>query len=515
MASAIHPIPEPFLTTASFDAPALPGSDEAGRLMASLRASSEDFEALFQRYGQPAPALRHYGLIQWRDQQFTRAIEALRAALVLTPDDADLWRDLAGAYDRSGDAELADRCVRQSLCHRSDDACSWLLLANLESRGGRRNEAEAAFSHAIMCDPKLGDAHFGLGLLHFERRNIGAAVASLSLAIANGYANALGFTTQGHLKFLAGDFAGSAAAFENAARFGPLDLNGRRKFARARTIQAMIEGNLDQAIADYPNLAGDAREELDDILRDAFHQLSAFGREEAAVAVGRLLAAQNPDDPVQRYLLDAVSGRRLVRAPVDYLESCFDKFAKTFDQKLVNVLQYQAPELMARLITPIRESFSNMLDLGCGTGLAAAHLAPFGGRLTGVDVSGGMLDEAVKRGLYADLAKAEAVEFLAGCAARFDLVFAADMLVYLGDLRPLFDAVARSSALGGLFVISVETTEAADYQLLPSGRFAHAVAYLERLARPDFNVLVKQAAMIRLEAGRPAEGMFLALERRP
>jgi predicted TPR repeat methyltransferase len=125
-----------------------------------------------------------------------------------------------------------------------------------------------------------------------------------------------------------------------------------------------------------------------------------------------------------------------------------------------------------------------------------------------------MLDEAAKRALYTELAKAEAVEFLTGRPARFDLVFAADMLVYLGDLQPLFDAVARSTMPGGLFVMSVETTEEADYQLLPSGRFAHAAGYLERLARPRFTVLVRQEATIRLEAGRPAEGMFLALERR-
>ncbi len=500
--------------SANFDAPALPRPDDAGRLIASLRASSEDFETLFQRYGHPAPALRHYGLIQWRDLHLARAIEALRAALVLRPEDADLWRDLAGAYDRSGDAELAERCVRESLRLRSDDAQSWLLLANFESRDGRRNEAEAAFNHAIRRDPTLGDAHFGLGMLHFERRDMAAAAASLCLAIANGYANVLGFSTLGHLKYLAGDFAGSAAAFENAAHFGPLDLNALRKFARAQTIQAIIEGSVEQAIADYPERAGEAREETDEILRDAFHQLSAYGPLQAAVAVGRFRLARNPDDPVQRYLLDAASGQRLARAPADYLECCFDLFAKNFDQKLVSVLQYNAPELMARLIAPIRERFDNMLDLGCGTGLAAAHLAPFGGRLTGVDVSGRMLDEAAKRGLYSELAKAEAVEFLSRGGARFDLVFAADMLVYLGDLQPLFDAVARSSAPGGLFVISVETTEEADYKLSPSGRFAHAVAYLERLARPRFAILARQAATIRLEACRPAEGMLLTLERR-
>ena len=82
-----------------------------------------------------------------------------------------------------------------------------------------------------------------------------------------------------------------------------------------------------------------------------------------------------------------------------------------------------------------------------------------------------MLDEARKRALYQQLVKAEAVEFLARYSRRFDLVFAADMLVYLGDLQQLFDAVAGAIAPDGLFAVSIETTEDEDYKILPSGRF--------------------------------------------
>ena len=175
------------------DALALPGLDHVDHLIVSVRKASKDFETLLQRYGQPAPALRHYGLIQWRDQKLAPAIEAFRAALVLNAEDADLWRDLAGAYDGSGDAELAELCIRASLRYQPDNARSWLLLANLDSRAGRPDEAQSAFDHAIELDPTLGDAHFGLGLLHFAQMRLDAALASLSLAIANGYANALGF----------------------------------------------------------------------------------------------------------------------------------------------------------------------------------------------------------------------------------------------------------------------------------------------------------------------------------
>jgi predicted TPR repeat methyltransferase len=492
---------------------ALPSLGDVDRLIARLRLASGDFETLFRRYQQPASALRHYGLLQWQGAQLTEALEAFRAALALKGDDGDLWRDLAGVYESMADPISSEFCIRTSLNYQPRDPRTWLLLANLCSQAGRQDDAAAAFERAITFDPASGDAHFGLGLLQFGRLQLNEAVTSLTLAISHGYANAMGYAALGHVQYISGDFAGCAASFENAMRFGPLAANPRRKYARVRTLLTIIEGNIEQAITDYPDLAGEAPEDMADILRDAFSQLSAYGYPEAAAAVGRFRLAQNPDDATQRYLLDAVSGEPLVRAPPDYIESHFDRFAATFDQKLVQVLQYDAPALMARLIARERRTFDTILDLGCGTGLAAAHLAPFGGRMIGVDIAGRMLEEAAKRQCYADLEKAEALEFLAAHSARFDLVFAADVLVYFGDLALLFEAVARALRPGGIFAMSVETAVGEGYRVLASGRFAHAPEYIEKLAAAHFKVLAKQGGTIRLEAGRPADGIYLVLER--
>lgn len=268
-------------------------------------------------------------------------------------------------------------------------------------------------------------------------------------------------------------------------------------------------------MAGYAELAGADAEDPALVLRDAFSVLSGFGHPEAATAVGRLRLARDPGDAVQRYLLGAVSGEALTRAPLDYVERHFDGFAETFDEKLVDVLHYRAPEDMARLIAGTGRRFDDLLDLGCGTGLAAAHLARFGGRLTGVDLSRGMLDVAARRGAYAELVKAEAIDFLRLHPAGFDLVFAADLLIYFGDLRPFVEGAARAARRGGLLVLSAETAEVEAFRLLPSGRFAHSAAYIERLAAPHFTVLAREVATLRLEAARPAAGVLMVLERRP
>ncbi len=493
---------------------ALPAADEVARLVSRLRASSATFNALLQRYGQVSPALRHHGLIQWTAGEIGDAVESFRAALRLTPDDADLWRDLAGTEDAAGRPAEALTAVGMALHHRPDDARSWLLCAGLRDRAGAQGEAEAAFRRAIALDPGLGDAHFGLGLIHFSRRRMDEAVASFRAAVEAGHADALGFTALGHALYLAGGFADSASAFERAGRCAPLDIGARRRHARALTYARMIEGDPGRAMAGYAELAGADAEDPALVLRDAFSVLSGFGHPEAATAVGRLRLAQDPDDAVQRYLLGAVSGEALTRAPVDYVERHFDGFAETFDEKLVEVLHYRAPEDMARLIAGTGRGFDDLLDLGCGTGLAAAHLARFGGRLTGVDLSRGMLDEAAKRGVYAELVKAEAIDFLRLHPAGFDLVFAADVLIYFGDLAPFVEGAARAVRAGGLLVLSAETAEVEAFRLLPSGRFAHSAAYIERLAERHFTVLAREATTLRLEAARPAAGLFLVLERR-
>ena len=58
--------------------------------------------------------------------------------------------------------------------------------------------------------------------------------------------------------------------------------------------------------------------------------------------------------------------------------------------------------------------------------------------------------------------------------SAFDLIVAADVLVYVGDLAPLFAAVETALTADGLFAFSVETYEGDGYRLEPTIRFAHS-----------------------------------------
>jgi predicted TPR repeat methyltransferase len=135
------------------------------------------------------------------------------------------------------------------------------------------------------------------------------------------------------------------------------------------------------------------------------------------------------------------------------------------------------------------------LDLGCGTGLCAPVLRARSRTLTGVDLSEKMLDKARERGGYDVLECAEIGAWLAGRQACFDLVVAADVLVYVGDLAPLLDRVHGALRAGGSMACSVETHAGAGFILQSSSRYAHALAYVTATA---------QAAGLRVHAAEPA-----------
>jgi predicted TPR repeat methyltransferase len=66
---------------------------------------------------------------------------------------------------------------------------------------------------------------------------------------------------------------------------------------------------------------------------------------------------------------------------------------------------------------------------------------------------------------------------------------------------------------GGLFAVSIELGGREGFTLLPSGRFAHSLGYLEATAI-DFTILEAVESNIRLEAGRPVSGLYVIMERR-
>ena len=126
-----------------------------------------------------------------------------------------------------------------------------------------------------------------------------------------------------------------------------------------------------------------------------------------------------------------------------------------------------------------------------------------------------MIAKAQKRGVYDALILGDATALLERPpVATFDLIVAADVLAYIGELAPLFGLVGAALVGSGLFAFSAETCEGQGFALGVSMRFAHSRAYLETTAREsNLSPLVFRSASIRRERGRDAPGVICVFER--
>ena len=210
-------------------------------------------------------------------------------------------------------------------------------------------------------------------------------------------------------------------------------------------------------------------------------------------------------------------------APAAYVRDLFDQYAADFDVALVERLAYSVPWTIAdRLerLVPAGDgpAFARALDLGCGTGLAGEALRRRVGWLAGVDLSPAMIAAAGRKGIYDTLATGDLAEALAGEAAGYDPVTAADVLIYLGDLAPVFAGVARVLDPGGIFAFSVQLHAGEPggpgWVLGEDMRYHHSRRYLESLAAANgLAARLVEDAVCRCDRGLPVDGLVVFLEK--
>lgn len=273
-------------------------------------------------------------------------------------------------------------------------------------------------------------------------------------------------------------------------------------------------GALPTAIAEYQRAL-----RLDPTTVDAHLQLASLWLEagEPAKAEAELDAAESngADAATLEARREAIAEHKsLKRASSGYVRHLFDQFAADYDERMRARLGYSAPEtlrdLCALLLGPPRKSL-DILDLGCGTGLSGVAFASYAKRLAGVDLSPGMLAKAQSLSLYDTLLVGD-IEALPETIGTFDLVVAADVLVYVGDLSKVFAQARRHLKRDGLYAFTTEKAEDGDFALGPKRRYRHSEAYLRREAEVHgFDIASLIECVTRHDAGIPVPSLAAVL----
>jgi len=261
------------------------------------------------------------------------------------------------------------------------------------------------------------------------------------------------------------------------------DLMADRRFEFARDLQ--LKGDL-PAAADLLLQAI----ELAPDFTSAWFTLAGIREElrehDAAVAAYQNAQASDPGDRHGAGLrLMRLGAKPVSGMPQAYVQTLFDQYAPRFEASLVGDLGYRGPALLFKAVLSARSAagkpalFRRAIDLGCGTGLAAAAFARTVDRFIGVDLSPRMIERARTTSLYAEL---EVADMLQGLRARrdasADLILAADAMVYVADLPPLLAETHRVLVSGGLLAFTAETHGGEGVVIGQGLRYAHSAAYV-------------------------------------
>jgi predicted TPR repeat methyltransferase len=209
-----------------------------------------------------------------------------------------------------------------------------------------------------------------------------------------------------------------------------------------------------------------------------------------------------PENLVVQHLWSALNHQTAANE-ADYNQLLFDNFAATYEQTLKNI-QYAVVDKIAELYAPLN---GKILDLGCGTGLAAQKLKTPDNSFYGVDISEKMLEIARQKNIYDELRQADIIEYLSNMKENFDWIIAADVFCYFGDLKPILAACAPRR-----LIFSVETaTDVEKFTIQTNGRYKHNSEYLKLLLQNlGYTEIKVHNTVLRQENGQDVAGCIFS-----
>lgn len=387
---------------------------------------------------------------------------------------------LSRAHQQLESGEFGDAIAtcRRALDVQPDHPRVIYALATVLREAGRTDEAIEQYRAALAHEPRNPQLANDLGALLLSRGEIDEAERLLTLAVASGIRSPLPYRNLARLKLHRGDAAAAVTLFRTRLALQPTSR------AHHELGVAMVKTGALADAAEHFRLATELEPSFGPAWCNLALSLEEFHRPADAAAAMRRAAELEPDSPAIAYHLAALTGGAPPPiCPPGYVTDLFDGYAGRFDDHLVRQLHYRGPELVSAAAAAFGPGEpADVLDLGCGTGLCGEMLRPRARRLVGVDLSTRMLARARQRNVYDELVCDDVVSAMLARPGAADLVTAADLLIYMGDARPLLAAAHEALRPGGLLIFTIELLERGDYRLLPTRRYAHNPHHLRELA---------------------------------
>ena len=460
-----------------------------------------------------ADALHLLGVLSGQTGRAAAAVEWLRHSVAVRPDHAEAHKNLGVALKAIGQLDEAIASYEKAIALKPDYAEAHKNLGAALHQKGSLDAAIAAYRQAIAIQPDFAEAHGRLGVALREKGQLDEAIAACRKAITLKPDDPLAHNNLGNALHDKGRAGEAIAAYRTALRLKP-------DFAQACNnlgIALKTSGQAQEAIAAYQT-AIQLKPDYAEAFGNLAHALKDEGRPAEAIIAFRKAIELKPDAPEWRHVLAALSGdNSSSTTPAGHVRKLFDPYADTFDDHLTGQLHYRVPEQLLEAILSVAPGRQfDILDLGCGTGLCGVAFHSISKSMTGVDLSPAMIAKADARGIYDRLITADLEGAMRASENSFDLILAADVFIYVGDLREVFAAASRTLRSGGLFAFSLERHDGEGFILHAKVRFAHSLSYIRELARAhQFSELHAREITVRKSGADDVAGHVVVLQKPP
>jgi len=383
-------------------------------------------------------------------------------------------------------------------------------------QAGRFTEAAQLYQQMLLTDPMQFEPVYSLGMICAQTGQLEDAQKLLANAMAINPRFPEGWCTRGVMLLRLQRHGEALSCFERALVLKPDFPEALSNCATAllelRRLPEAIEG-FDRVLVLRPDHAIS--------WNNRGNALAALKRfEEAVQSYDKALAAEPNLSQAEVNRQNALFELgRATRCPPGYMRGLFDEFATHYDQTMLEKLNYRAHlhlRSLANRVLPQAHSPRRILDLGCGTGLVGEAFKDLaaGGRLDGIDIAPRMIEAARTRGIYDELILGDLEAVLAEPGGVYELILAADTMIYIGDLSACFAGVTKRLAPDGFYLFAVESWSGEGWQQTPMNRFRHSAAYLRNLATAwRMRVVELMECTLRRENSEPVKGFAVALQK--
>jgi predicted TPR repeat methyltransferase len=452
------------------------------------------------------------GLIYYRKQKLLKATKWLSKALDYNPTNSEIYFNLASIYQHKTQYQQATHHYKQAIKYKPDFWQAYFNIGTIFSIQDETENAIHAFQKTLEINPEYPEALYNLGnslqsikdlksaekiycqllkqqpkntkvlnnlgVIYQQKRDLAKAIYYLQYSLDVDPNNIEAHNNLGTIMLLQGKLSEAKEHLQVALKLNP-----------AHTEALVNLGNVYRCEESFPQ----AHECLDKVLQlEPAHSKASI--------IKSILENKTPS-----------------KLPEEYIQGLFDLYSCTFEEHLVNKLDYRVPAILANILKNyLNTDLNTVLDLGCGTGLVGRQLNNFFkiNKLVGVDISEKMLLIANEKGGYDELVNNDIMRYLKKCTQKQSLIVAADVFIYIGKLDSCFQKVAPLLEDLGIFAFSIEPTTKKDICLANTGRYEHSYKYIVNLAAHyELKVLHEEDILIRNENDQAVKGKCFCLQK--